>query len=177
MRLRTRGVLATLPLALALALTGCGGDGDEGSGVASAGGDKAAGAEAGQTLSPDEMGVKFAQCMRENGVQMEDPKPGGGLKITANGVDKATMEKAQEACREFNPMESAGGAPSQEDQERARQHAECMRKNGVEAFPDPKPNQRGIRIDAKVGGDPDFEAASEKCAELMQGGMKKGGPQ
>ncbi|MFD0906030.1 hypothetical protein [Actinomadura sediminis] len=176
MRLRTRGVLATLPLAFALALTGCGGDGEDGSGVASAGGEAAAGADAGPSLGPEEMGVKFAQCMRENGVQMEDPKPGGGMRINAKGVDKATMEKAQEACREFNPMEQAGRPPSAEDQERAREHAECMRNNGVEAFPDPKPNQRGIRITAEVGEDPDFEAAQQKCQKLLQG-AGKGGPQ
>ncbi|GGU99378.1 hypothetical protein GCM10010182_15430 [Actinomadura cremea] len=178
MRLRTRGVLATLPLALALALTGCGGDGEDGSGVASAGGEAAAGAGAGaeKSLSPEEMGVKFAQCMRENGVQMEDPKPGGGLTLNAKGVDKKVMEKAQEACREFSPMEN-GRPPNAEDQERAREHAECMRENGVEAFPDPKPNQRGIRITPEVGEDPDFEAASEACAKLMQGAKKKGGPQ
>ncbi|MFV2179869.1 hypothetical protein ACFHW2_01285 [Actinomadura sp. LOL_016] len=180
MRLRTRGVLATLPLALALALTGCGGDGEDGSGVASAGGDTAAGAGAGAgaepSLSPEEMGVKFAQCMRENGVQMEDPKPGQGMHLSAKGIDKGVMEKAQEACREFNPMEEGGGKPDPEAQERARKHAECMRENGVEAFPDPKPNQRGIRIDAKVGEDPDFEAAQEKCQEMLQG-AKKGGPQ
>ncbi|MEV5829599.1 hypothetical protein AB0L25_28945 [Spirillospora sp. NPDC052242] len=178
MRLRTRGALATLPLALALALTGCGGDGEDGSGVASAGGDKAAGsgAAAGASLSPEEMGVKFAQCMRENGVQMEDPKPGGGLMVNGKGVDKATMEKAQEACREFNPMDQAGRPASAEDQERARKHAECMRENGVEAFPDPKPNQRGIRITPEVGEDPDFEAAQQKCQELLQG-AGKGGPQ
>ncbi|QFG24426.1 hypothetical protein [Actinomadura sp. WMMB 499] len=183
MRLRTRGVLATLPLALALALTGCGGDGEDGSGVASAGGEAAAGtgagagAGAGKSLSPEEMGVKFAQCMRENGVQMEDPKPGQGLKITSKGADRATMEKAQEACREFNPMAEGGGAPDPEAQERARKHAECMRENGVEAFPDPKPNQRGIRINAEVGQDPDFEAAEQECQKLLQGGKKKGGPQ
>ncbi|WP_262402061.1 hypothetical protein [Actinomadura sp. CNU-125] len=43
MRLRTRGVLAALPLAFALTLAGCGGDGEE-PGVASAGGETAAGA-------------------------------------------------------------------------------------------------------------------------------------
>ncbi|RSN51550.1 hypothetical protein [Actinomadura sp. WAC 06369] len=177
MRLRTRGVLAALPLAFALALTGCGGDGEDGAGVASAGGEAAgAGASSRPSLGPEEMGVKFAQCMRENGVQMEDPKPGGGLKLNAKGVDKATMEKAQEACRELNPMAQGGGAPSAEDQERARKHAECMRENGVEAFPDPKPNQRGIRIDAEVGEDPDLEDAQQKCQELLQG-ARKGGPQ
>lgn len=180
MRLRTRGVLATLPLAFALALTGCGGDGEDGSGVASAGGGKAAGsgagAAAGSDLGPEEMGVKFAQCMRENGVQMEDPKPGGGLMVNGKGVDKATMQKAQEACRQYNPMEQAGRPPSAEDQERGRKHAECMRENGVEAFPDPKPNQRGIRITPEVGEDPDFEAAQQECQELLQG-AGKGGPQ
>ncbi|WP_262402060.1 hypothetical protein [Actinomadura sp. CNU-125] len=114
--------------------------------------------------------MKFAECMRENGVQMDDPGPDGALRLNAKGIKKEVMDKAQEACREFNPMEQGGGPPNAEDQERARKHAECMRENGVEAFPDPEPNQRGIRIDQKVGGDPDFDAAQDKCKEVLQGG-------
>jgi hypothetical protein len=48
--------------------------------------------------------LKFARCMRENGVDMPDPDfSGGGLRITiggpgAAGPDQETMRKAQEKC-------------------------------------------------------------------------------
>lgn len=166
MRLR---ILAALPLALALALAGCGSDGGDAPGVASAGGAKQTSAPGGQKADRGEMGVKFAQCMREHGVQMDDPKPGQGIQIKTKGK-KETIDKAMEACRQYNPMEAATGAPDPKMQERAREHAACMRQNGVEEFPDPKPGQRGIRIDRKVGEDPDFQAAQEKCQKILQGG-------
>lgn len=166
MRLR---ILAALPLALALALTACGSGGGEDPGVASAGGARQTGAAGGAKPDRDEMGVKFAQCMREHGVPMDDPKPGQGIQIKAKGK-KETIDKAMEACRDLNPMANATGAPDPQMQERARKHAECMRRHGVEAFPDPEPGQRGIRIDAKVGEDPDFEAAQQECQKILQGG-------
>ncbi|MFD0688228.1 hypothetical protein [Actinomadura fibrosa] len=172
MRMRTRGALAALPLVLALALTGCGGDdGGEKDGVASAGGGKTGGAAAGGAkLSQEEMGVKFAECMRKNGIPMDDPKDGKILLKIDKKTPKATVDKAMEACRQYNPQANATGAPDPKEQERGRKYAECMRSNGVEAFQDPKPGQRGIMIDGKVAEDPDFKAAQEKCQKILQGG-------
>ncbi|TDE38689.1 hypothetical protein [Actinomadura sp. 6K520] len=171
MRLR---ILAVLPLALALTLTGCGSDGGDDSGVASAGGERQNGAAGGGGKpDPDEMGVKFAQCMRENGVQMDDPKPGEGIRLRMKNVPKETVDKAMEACRQYDPMANATGAPDPEQQERGRQFAECMRRNGVEKFPDPEPGQRGIKIDRNtVGDDPDLESAQRACQDVLQGGRK-----
>ncbi|RFS84983.1 hypothetical protein D0T12_15955 [Actinomadura spongiicola] len=176
MRLR---ILAVLPIALTLALTaGCGGD-DGGEGVASVEGTKSTGtkgggaAGGGAKLSRDEMGVKFAQCMRENGVHMDDPKPGEPLRFMIKDVPKATVDKAMEACRQYNPQANATGAPDPAQQERGRKFAECMRRNGVEKFPDPKPGQRGIMIDKNtVGDDPDLESAQRACQDVLQGGRK-----
>jgi hypothetical protein len=175
MRLRTRGALAAFPLVMALALTGCGGEEKE-SGVAGAGG-KASQAAKGGDLSRDEMNVKFAACMRKNGVEMEDPKPGQGPRIMVTGGPEAgqKMEKAQAACKEFAPPQNAGPGGDKAMQERGRKFAECMRKNGVEAFPDPDPNQRGIKITGEVTKDPDMKAAQQKCQELLGGAGGPGG--
>ncbi|XVQ09938.1 hypothetical protein ACQP1W_46735 [Spirillospora sp. CA-255316] len=173
MRLRTRSALAALPLVLALSLAGCGGE-EKQSGIPKGGnGGAAGGNNAGAKLSPEEMGVKFAECMRKNGVDMEDPKPGQGIQLKVNPKNKAQMEKAQEACRQYNPMEQGGGKPDPEAEERGRKFAECMRQNGVESFPDPKPGQRGIRIEGNTGKDPDMDAAMEKCRKEYG---PKGGP-
>ncbi|HEY8481722.1 MAG TPA: hypothetical protein VIL71_17995 [Spirillospora sp.] len=170
MRLR---ISAALPLALTLTLTltGCGDDG--GTGVASAGGAKKGAAESGE---PDrhEKALKFAQCMREHGVDMEDPKPGEGvqIKIRGNKAEREKGEKALEACRKYSPEADASGPPDPRMQERAREFAECMRENGVKDFPDPDPNQRGIRIERKAGDD---DATFDRAQELCQKKVFRGG--
>ncbi len=171
MRRLTRVTLAALPLALALLLVGCGAEDDGGDGVASAGSGQTEETEASEpSLTPHEMGVKFAQCMRENGVDIDDPKPGEGIQMKLEGVDRATVEAAQEACREYSPQQNAGPEQQAEMAERGRQFAQCMRDNGVEAFQDPDPNQPGIRIDRSIADDPDFEAAQQTCQELLAPG-------
>jgi hypothetical protein len=61
--------------------------------------------------------LAFAQCMRDNGVDMADPTFDGGRVMMKAGpgdggapseVDKQKMDKAQAACRDKNPM--PGGA-------------------------------------------------------------------
>ncbi|MBA9003974.1 hypothetical protein [Thermomonospora cellulosilytica] len=177
MRRWTRGALAGVPLALVLALGGCGSDGD-GGGVATAGGDKNAGGGGGggEQLSPDERNLKFVQCLREHGLKVDDPEPGKGvmLKFGPNsGVDRATVEKAMQACRRYAPQQMQSANPQQ--QENARKYAACMRENGVEAFPDPEPGQMGIRITPEVGEDPDFEKAQQACRDILPGGGPQGG--
>lgn len=169
MRLR---ILATLPIALTLALAGCGSDDGGDTGVASAGGAKQSQAAGGGKQDREEMGVKFAQCMRENGVDMEDPKPGQGVQLKMKGgpEKKAAMDKAMEACRKYSPQANSTGAPDPKQQERARQFAECMRENGVKDFPDPDPNQPGIRIERRKGDDEAaFERAQQACQKFLQG--------
>ncbi|WP_121437720.1 hypothetical protein [Actinomadura pelletieri] len=43
--------------------------------------------------------VKFAQCMRKNGVNLPDPGPDGRLKFPSGGIDQGAFEKAREACK------------------------------------------------------------------------------
>ncbi|MDP9863805.1 MULTISPECIES: hypothetical protein [Streptosporangium] len=177
MRPRTRDTLAALLLALTLPLTGCGSADDGGGKVASAGGAKKgdSGAAAATDLDRDEMGVKFAQCMRENGIDMEDPVPGKGIMLkVGKDVDKATMDKAMEACRQYNPQADGSAQADPEMEERGRKFAACMRENGVEKFADPPAGQRGIRIDREIGEDPDFPQAQKQCESIFSGGP--GGP-
>jgi hypothetical protein len=47
--------------------------------------------------------LKFAQCMREHGVDIPDPQPGGGLQLRVpKGGDKK-LETAQKACEQKLP--------------------------------------------------------------------------
>ncbi|WP_129842032.1 hypothetical protein [Streptomyces sp. RFCAC02] len=175
MRAGRRGALAVLPLIWALALTGCdsGGSGVE---VASAenGGTGGGSAET-EDLDPDEMAQRFAECLREHGVEVEDPQPGGGLDVDADalGLDQGTVDAATEACREYDPAVSgpAGEEPPPEAQEYMLQFAECMRENGVDDFPDPQSG--GISLDGAVMSDPDYAAADEACQRLLPDGAQR----
>ncbi len=171
MRKHSLGALAAL--ALALTLTGCGSDDTQGSQVAS--GDtkpstSASASTGAAELSRDEKSVKFTQCLRENGINVPDPEPGKGPMIKldpSSGVTREDMDKAMQACKEFNPQGEAGANPQQE--ENGRKFAACMRENGVEKFPDPKPGQRGIMIDKSAGEDPDLPKAQEACQSILAG--------
>ncbi|MFI7439955.1 hypothetical protein [Nonomuraea indica] len=165
---RVLGTVSTLALAAALALAGCGADDGGGSDVASAtGGGPSATGSAAPSLSNDEKAVKFAQCMRENGIDMADPQPGKGIMVSAAPGSKATMDKAMAACKQWQPM-GGDGPGAQQNAERMRALAQCMRDNGVPDFPDPEPGG-GLRVTGKIAGDPDFEAAQQKC-RLNAGG-------
>ncbi|WP_018656730.1 hypothetical protein [Actinomadura flavalba] len=47
--------------------------------------------------------TKFAQCMRENGVDMPDPGADGGIRIKGKPGDQPKMDRAQQACRHLMP--------------------------------------------------------------------------
>jgi predicted small secreted protein len=162
-----RKTLAALPLLLALTLTGCGAEEGGGDDVASAGGTSSAAAPDDQ-LGQDEMGVRFAQCMRENGVDMADPEPGKGIQLKVGpDTPQETVQAALEACREFNPQENGSAKPDPKREAAIREFAQCMRDNGVEAFPDPEPGSPGIRITGEVGQDPDFQTAQQACQDVL----------
>ncbi|REE96868.1 hypothetical protein [Thermomonospora umbrina] len=171
MRGLTRALVA-LPLALTLTLTACGGD-DGGDEVASGGGPQKNAGGTGEKLDQHAMGVKFAQCMRENGIPLEDPKPGEGIMLKFDQrMKRETVDKAMQACRKYNPQQNGAGGSDPKAEERSRAFSQCMRDNGVEKFPDPKPGQRGIMIDRNaIGDDPDFDKAQQACQKMLQGGQ------
>lgn len=168
-----RGVrgLAALALLTVLALGGCAA---QGPGVASLDDGGADATTEPDTADRDGDPVKFAECMRDQGIEMEDPDveqggdgEGGGFAITIpQGADREEMDSAMDACKEFLPD---GGEPPKLDPEaqaKMRAFAECMRRNGVEEFPDPEAGG-GIMIDGDAGAlDPsseEFKAAQEAC--------------
>jgi hypothetical protein len=186
MRVRTALLLGLL-LVLGLA-AGCGKGRGGDNGVASAGGTPTASAGAGTGNStPDpakdqENMLKYAQCMREHGVDMPDPQfEGGGISMSIpQGTDKAKVEAADKECRHFMPN---GGQPMKADpemQEKMRKYAQCMRENGVPEFPDPS-EDGGIRIEGGPGGSLDpggetFKQADKACQEFAPKRPGEDGP-
>jgi hypothetical protein len=59
--------------------------------------------------------LEFAECMRENGVDMPDPIVGGGnIRIRISGDDQALdpfsteFQAAREACQDVDPLDGSG---------------------------------------------------------------------
>jgi hypothetical protein len=183
-------LLVVAPLLAVALLTACG-SGKKDSGVATAGGarpEAAASAQASASADRDEALRGFAQCMRDHGVQMNDPDPnGGGFGFGGGGGQRGgggfradfnnpNFQKAFEACRTKLPN---GGAPptlSPEQLDALRAFTQCMRDHGVDV-PDPDPNSpafgflRGGRIDMN---NPNFRTAMDACRDKLPFG--RGGP-
>lgn len=153
---------------LALGLGACGG-GDANS---------ATGADA-DSQSAEDARVKFAQCLREQGIDVEDPGQGGGLRFRRGRgenpegptfEDSGRFEEAAEKCREKYPDAAPpelSEEQRQEFQDQALAFARCMREQGID-MPDPEFGEGG-RMTQRMERPADeerFREAEEACKEF-----------
>ncbi len=152
-------------IAIAALMSGCGSSASAGTG----------GGGSGNTAASTQQAVKFAQCMRSNGVSnFPDPSASGKLTIdaVANGSSLNTnapaFKQALSACKGLEPAGFTGGTRSSQQQAAGLKFARCIRSNGVPDFPDPLPN--GPLIDTnripsanEPGGMSALHAAMQKC--------------
>jgi hypothetical protein len=167
---------------LMFATTACGAEADDSEGVASLdeGGDPTD-ATGDSEESAEEQALAFAQCMRDNGVDMPDPEVDGdgNLRMRAGGglsIDEGAMEEAMEACEDLRPDFGSQMTPEDQSemQDRLLAYAECMRDNGID-MPDPEFDEGMVRFGPPEGidpEDPEFQAAQETCQEEV--GMGEG---
>jgi hypothetical protein len=172
-----RRMLTAVPLLLLTALAACGGGGEEGPGVATAGNGASASASpdpSAPAADEEERKQQFTDCMRAEGVDMDDIRSeGGGVAIRA---DKGKTQAAMEKCRKYLPNGGEQPQLSPEDVEKMRQYAKCMRENGLPDFPDPDPETGGFGLGAMPGkSKQDFEKADEKCKDKLPEIRKGGG--
>ncbi|MBX6766384.1 MAG: hypothetical protein IRY90_04405 [Actinomadura rubrobrunea] len=171
MRRRMLVPLALLP-ALALGPVACRADG---------GGDPVGNARKAAAGDQDKM-RKYAQCMRENGVDMDDPDPNGGIRVRVRGKPgtakgEETMKAAEEKCRHLRPDGGKPKKPSPEELAKMRAMAKCMREHGIN-MPDPDPDGR-VRVIHKKGEpgpeptSPEWRQAQKECQKYAPG--PKGG--
>jgi hypothetical protein len=125
--------------------------------------------------------LKFARCMREEGIDMPDPSAEGRgvFKVGGDsGVSPDEFERASEACEKYRKdiRPELTEEQQQELKENALAHARCMREQGLD-FPDPTFDAEGgatIRMRAGSANinpeDPEFQAAEEACGHLMDKG-------
>ena len=165
MRGMTRAPISLIAAgAAALTLAACGGDSGGG------GGDNAA--------SPrdraQEGALKFARCMRENGVDMPDPQVGenGLVKIGPGdphgpNPDSPESRRALDKCGKH--LEEGGEAPDDGVAAKHRDafvaYARCMRAEGVNV-PDPGP-EGGMVVDKRDPNAPNPESSEFQRADKV----------
>jgi hypothetical protein len=159
---RTRRPLAALiPIVAVALISGCGSSAPVGTGSSG---------------SAHEKAVRFAECMRANGVsQFPDPSASGNLTIdqVANesklDTNSPAWQQAIGACKELEPAGFTGSKRSDQQQQAGLEFAQCIRENGVPDFPDPTPNgplvdTNRIPSSSQPGGMSLLHAAMQKCS-------------
>ncbi|WP_020522582.1 hypothetical protein [Catelliglobosispora koreensis] len=194
----TKLTVLTALFASAVALSACGAKPNDG--IATAGNGNGDTKTSDVSSDPQERMRQFAQCMREQGIDMPDPEFGENGEVTMRaGVateadpndpnakmnakeDMAKFEAAHKACQKYQPEGGPmGGKLDPEMEAKMREFSKCMRENGVENFPDPQEGG-GIIVRGGPGAeggidpeDPAFKAAQEKCGSILPK-MQGGGP-
>jgi len=125
-----------------------------------------------EELDPEDAMLKFAQCMRDQGVDVPDPTD-GGIRVNGEGLSQEQMESAQAACQKWMDMaepDDGGQEMSEEEKQSFLDMAACMRERGYN-FPDPTFD--GGRVTQKIEkgegdlpgpDDPAFEKDQEECS-------------
>jgi hypothetical protein len=144
--------------------------------ISACGSDAPAGTSGSHTAANAQKGVKFAECMRSNGVpKFPDPSASGQFTIdeVANGssldTTSPTFTQALGACKSVEPAGFEGGTRSTQQQAAALKFAQCIRGSGVTDFPDPAPGQplvdtNRIPSASTSSGRSILNAAMQKCS-------------
>jgi hypothetical protein len=150
--------------AAALIVAGCGSE-DAGSATSASAG--------------TEQAVKYAECMRDNGVS-EFPDPDASGELTIDGVlngtsvdpSSAAWKQATAACDDLQPAGFTGDHDVSDAEQALRlQFAQCMRENGVPDFPDPGRDDPLIdtrKIPSAAGGLDAINAAADACGDIAE---------
>jgi hypothetical protein len=126
-----------------------------------------------------EQAVKFAECMRENGVSdFPDPNASGASEYGVS-VRPAVFTAAVRACKDLKPPGALSAERTTEQQSAALEFAQCVRDNGVPEFPDPANGEPLVDTTQIPGPDtPEFmtilNAAMDKCGDLVEASMAEG---
>jgi hypothetical protein len=154
-------------LAAAALLGACSDDGTDDQ-VATAGGDGTETAAETTAASDDAQALAFAECMRDNGIDMPDPAAGlDGLleAATASSSDhtEAELTAAIAACEAelpaFDEVEDVDI-----DEEALLAHTECLREQGLDISDDLDDTAQYEELDPEL-----LDAAFAACDHLLSG--------
>lgn len=154
--------------AVAVGLTACGAT-DDGAGADASNG-------SGARAKLEQAALEHAECMREHGIDVPDPKPGQGgvvLRGPADGGDTAAERRAVARCQRYLrrvPPPKLSEEQKTAMRDGALRHARCMRGQGID-FPDPKfDGHGGITVELGDGfdpADPRVRRAEARCRKLL----------
>jgi hypothetical protein len=124
-------------------------------------------------LTAQEKAVKFAECMRANGVpHFPDPDPKGDFNFGVD-VSKEVFTKAVDACKALQPPGALSGKRTPKQQSAGLRFAQCVRDHGVKDFPDPVNGEplidtTKIPSSNKPGGMTILNAATHECGGILK---------
>jgi hypothetical protein len=174
------------PVALALVgliglvSAGCGANASSKTGTARSTGTAGSTSSAGTTssgahtkLTAQEKAVKFAECMRANGVpHFPDPDTKGAINFGVD-VSREVWLKAVDACKALKPPGALSSKRTPKEQAASLRFAQCVRDHGVKDFPDPvngEPMIDTYKIPSsnKPGGMTILNAATHTCGSILK---------
>lgn len=136
------------------------------------------GSDGASEMSPEEQQLAFAQCLREQGLDVADPTPGqAGLP----GIDRGDPEAqaAIDTCRdEVGDVTFGQMGDNMADTGALLDFVDCLREHGIE-IGDPGPDGRLPMPENAEPGDREMQGAGQECGHLLQGGgilVGEGGP-
>jgi hypothetical protein len=144
-----------------------------GSGSGAAGSASTTSSGADKTLTGHDKAVKFAECMRANGVpHFPDPDPKGDFNFGVD-VSRDVWLKAIDACKALKPPGALSSKRTPKQQVASLRFAQCVRDNGVKDFPDPvngEPLIDTYKIPSsnRPGGMTILNAATHKCGSILK---------
>ena len=167
--------LVALGLAALIGLIsgGCGSNASSGSGASSTDGASNTGSSAATKLTAQEKAVKFAECMRANGVpHFPDPDPKGETNFGVD-VTREVWLQAIDACKALKPPGALSSKRTPKQQSASLRFAQCVRDHGVKDFPDPVNGEplidtTKIPSSNKPGGMTVLNAATNTCGTILK---------
>jgi hypothetical protein len=161
-------VALALVALISLLGAGCGSNTPSETGTASG-----TGADGKKNAIDQDKAVRFAECMRANGVpDFPDPNAKGQF-VYGVSVSPAVWTEAVDACKDLQPPGTLSAKRSPKQQSASLRFAQCIRENGVKDFPDPangEPlvNTYEIPSANRPGGMTILNAAMAKCGDVLR---------
>jgi hypothetical protein len=158
-------------IAVVLLASACGGSSDASSGVATLDEGKKAGSSDGNETAPldneDAQALLFAECVRDNGVDMPDPGPGqqgliDAFRAVEENYDHSTREQALTACQDLFPHYEQEH-PTDDDWQ--LDLADCLREQGLDVSDNPFDDAHRGDVDVN-----EFTEAMEVCRDVLING-------
>lgn len=172
----TRRPLVALALTglIGLVGAGCGANASPRSGAnASSTASATSTATADTSLGKQAKAVRFAECMRANGVpHFPDPDPDGDADFGVD-VPKEVFARAVDACKALKPPGALSSKRTPKQQSAGLRFARCVREHGVKDFPDPAEGEplidtTKIPSSNRPGGMTILNAATDACGSILK---------